>query len=160
MRPGGPGSAWARGSAVGDRVALRGPVGDFTPREGGAALHFVATGTGLAPLLPMLDRLGAARDNRPVRLWFGCRDRAADLATPALGEIRLPQDFGVLRCLTREKGEIGAGAFRGRVTDALRETAADFRDAEVYVAGRPHMVRDVEALAPALGGERVYAESF
>ena len=160
LRPDGPGAKWARACAIGDSVNLRGPIGDFVPREEGAAVHFVATGTGLAPVLPMIARLGATNDRRPVRLWFGCRERAVDLATPTLAEIRLPRDFGVLRCFSREKSGPREGEFAGRVTDALREANVDWRDAAFYVAGRPDMVRDVAELAPSLGAAHVYAEIF
>ena len=160
IRPSGPGSNWARGCAIGDGVALRGPVGEFVPRAGGEALNFVATGTGLAPMLPMIERLGAVNDPRPIRLWFGCRERSADLVTPALSDLRVPPDFSVVRCFSREPGAPNAGEFAGRVTDALSAANIDWTGADFYVAGRPDMVRDVAKLAQRLGAARVHAEMF
>jgi ferredoxin-NADP reductase len=67
--PGGAGSAYLLGLEVGAPVVFTGPWGTFTlARPADAEAVFVADGTGLAPIRPMLRRALAGPPAHPVRL--------------------------------------------------------------------------------------------
>lgn len=73
---GGRGVAWLFGLKVGDVLDFTGPFGTFTiDQPPDAELGFVAEGTGIAPIRPMLKRaLASAR--RKVHLIYAAADRA------------------------------------------------------------------------------------
>jgi ferredoxin-NADP reductase len=72
--PGGPGSGWLFGLAPGALVRFTGPWGTFTvDRAPEAEAVFVADGTGIAPIRPMLRRALATGGSRPVRLLYAAR---------------------------------------------------------------------------------------
>ncbi len=57
----------------GEILTVRGPGGDFWLREGGEKVVFIAGGSGLAPILGMLEEMERKGDRRPVTLLFGAR---------------------------------------------------------------------------------------
>lgn len=68
--PDGPGSAWLFARAPGDELTYTGPWGTFTLEHApDAEAVFVAIGTGIAPIRPMLRR-AAATASRPLRLLY------------------------------------------------------------------------------------------
>lgn len=77
-RTGGDGSRFIEHTPIGTRTQVELPLGDFTLNPGKRRQVFVATGTGLAPFLPMFTKL-----DRPAReqaiLLFGCRGTGDDL---------------------------------------------------------------------------------
>ncbi len=65
-------SQWlTRQARPGDRLILSGPMGSFYLRHGERPLLMLAGGTGLAPLLSMLETLQAQNSSRPVTLLYG-----------------------------------------------------------------------------------------
>jgi len=78
---GGRGVAWLFERRIGDTIDFTGPFGAFTiDQPPDAELGFVAEGTGIAPIRPMLKRaLGSARRN--VHLIYAAPDRAHILYT-------------------------------------------------------------------------------
>jgi ferredoxin-NADP reductase len=69
--PGGAGSQYLFGLRVGATIRLTGPWGSFTlDRAPEAEAVFIAHGTGVAPIRPMLHR-AAATASHPLRLLYG-----------------------------------------------------------------------------------------
>src|SRR3981189_1061067 len=76
--PGGKMSAYLAARAkTGDRLVLNGPFGSFYLRAPRRPIRFLAGGTGVGPILSMLEHLAArgAKD-QPVQLVYGVRDAA------------------------------------------------------------------------------------
>jgi ferredoxin-NADP reductase len=138
---GGDGSTWFRNAAVGDSLRIEGPMGRFALSGGEKSRVYVATGTGLAPLLPMVAQA-------PGQVVFGCRTPADDL-TKGLVE-------GAVVCCSRSSG----GAFSGRVTDYLATLKFDAEQTEFYLCGSPAMVADATKLLLGRGASAVYTESW
>lgn len=68
--PGGPGSGWLFALPLGGQLAFTGPWGVFTlERAPDAEAVFVAIGTGIAPIRPMLHRASSSA-TRPLRLLY------------------------------------------------------------------------------------------
>src|SRR3982074_3065912 len=76
--PGGKMSAYLEAKAkTGDRLLLNGPFGSFYLRAPRRAILFLAGGTGVGPILSMLEHLAARGANdQPVQLVYGVRDDA------------------------------------------------------------------------------------
>jgi len=74
--PGGACAAWLFDRAAGDVLEFTGPFGAFTlDRTPGCELVFIAEGTAIAPIRPMIQRALAHRPAYPVRLLYAA-DRA------------------------------------------------------------------------------------
>jgi NAD(P)H-flavin reductase len=159
---GGGGFGWKslQSAALGGELRLRGPVGDFTLRESGRSVVFVATGTGIAPMLPMLEHIANSQPQTSVVLFFGSRHRGESLLTECLKTLPRLKQFRTIHCLSAEETAEQHGECAGRVTDGLRAAELDWANSDLYVAGNPEMVRDVCALAFERGATAVYAEHY
>lgn len=77
--PGGAGSAWMFDRKIGDVIDFSGPFGAFTlDRAPEAETIFIAEGTGIAAIRPMLKRLTIGPLTYPVSLLYGA-DRTEHL---------------------------------------------------------------------------------
>lgn len=75
--PGGPGSHYLFGLSRGASVRFTGPWGTFALEQQPAAeCVFIADGTGIAPIRPMLRRALATRTTHPLRLHYAAADPA------------------------------------------------------------------------------------
>jgi CDP-4-dehydro-6-deoxyglucose reductase len=75
--PGGPGSAYLFGLHVGATLRFTGPWGTFTlERPPNAECVFIADGTGIAPIRPMVHRALTRQAPHPIRLHYAARSRA------------------------------------------------------------------------------------
>jgi CDP-4-dehydro-6-deoxyglucose reductase, E3 len=69
--PNGPGSAWMYERKVGDLLDFTGPFGAFTLEHAAdREIVFIAEGTAIAPIRPMLHRALAQCSNHPVYLLY------------------------------------------------------------------------------------------
>ena len=141
------------GIAVGDELALTGPYGSFTLKDGHVLpVVCVAGGAGMAPILSMLRHMSETASTRPVRFYYGART-AADLFY--LDEIaRTRKGFDGLRVRGLPVGIAGRADARtrstveeGNVTDVVARHEADIARTEVYLCGPPPMVDAALALA-------------
>lgn len=153
-RTGGMGSRFAEGAEPGARTIVELPLGGFALADSGHRRLFVATGTGIAPMLAMFAR---ARDLEGDTLVFGCRDEREDLTRG----FEAPMPGRVLRCLSRQETP---ETFHGRVTDFLDgpglgpEMLPDLTD--VYLCGSAAMVAEVRSILERKGYDRVFTEPY
>lgn len=163
-RTGGLGSRFAAEAALGTRTVIEGPMGRYTLSNGSRRAVFVATGTGLAPFLPMFEQLARVGTLARATLYFGCRTLADDITSQAAA---LPGN--VVLCLSQDNGEIRANksqgaqsprTFQGRVTDALAECDIDPEGTDFYLCGSGAMVADTAALLARSGARHVFTESY
>ena len=74
--PGGRASPYLLGLPLGAEVRFTGPWGTFIlDRAPEAEAVFIADGTGIAPIRPMLRRALASRTRHPLRLLYGAESR-------------------------------------------------------------------------------------
>ncbi|WP_374318624.1 2Fe-2S iron-sulfur cluster-binding protein [Aquabacterium sp.] len=132
---------------AGQTVVVDGPLGQFTLRADTTPLLMVAGGSGLAPILAILQ--GAVNDQvpRPVRLLFGARSER-DLY--ALEDIHALADrwaaaFEFIPVLSEPEPDSGWSGARGLVTAHLANQLTPTPQA--YLCGPPAMV---DAAAQAL----------
>ncbi len=162
--PGGLMSEYLRGCArAGDRVEIEGPLGAFILHPGRGTRVFVAGGTGLAPILAMLDAIRRGSGPRPkMLLSFGC---ASERAFFYRDEIELRQwwmpELSV-RLSADQVDNPASGLIRGTPVDALGAEPIDDPEAAAYVCGPPPMIEAARRRLAELGmpPERIYAERF
>lgn len=153
-RTGGRGSQFIENADTGTSTVVELPLGGFGLADSDRRRLFIATGTGIAPMLAMFAQApGIEHDT----LLFGCRRRDEDLTTL----IESPMPGRVLRCLSREEEP---DTFRGRVTDALAELAGDLRleprCTDVYLCGSAAMVSDTRRLLELAGYSSIFTEPY
>lgn len=147
----GAGSHFVESAPVGQRLRVELPLGSFsaTTTEERRRL-FIATGTGLAPFIPIF----AQGIHNSDFLFFGAKTRAEDLTT--LIDDPLPQ---TLHCISREKVD-GPGLHFGRVTSALSKAEVDWPNTEAYICGSAAMVADTVATLQRLGAAHIHTEPY
>ncbi|MFO0556434.1 MAG: fatty acid desaturase [Polyangiales bacterium] len=139
--PGGALSSFVNDRDVrGESLTIEGPNGDFWLRDGEEPVLMVAGGSGLAPILAMLEDAHAKGASRSVTLVFGAReerdlyalDRIEALARGWRGALRF------VPVLSHERADSAWTGARGWVTDALASLIEP--GASAYLCGPPAMI--------------------
>ncbi|MCY1281878.1 Benzoate 1,2-dioxygenase electron transfer component [compost metagenome] len=164
LLPGGAMSSFLEEKAKADDVlTLSGPYGAFFLREEKKrAPHiFVAGGTGLAPILSMIDSLRQGSGRKPpMLLSFGCANPDALFS---LEDIELRQQWlptlEARICVDREPTE---GLHHGSPVSALREGDVTSPDTVAYLCGPQPMIDAATARLIELGVDpaNIFAEQF
>ncbi|MBL0421875.1 CDP-6-deoxy-delta-3,4-glucoseen reductase [Ramlibacter sp. AW1] len=114
----------------GELLRLRGPLGSFHLREDSdRPIVFLASGTGIAPILSMIGDAALRASNRSMRLYWGGR-READLYLPA------PPGVPFVPVLSEQEGP----GRTGFVHAAVMQDLPDLSGHDVYACGAPAMV--------------------
>lgn len=133
---------------VGREVEVEGPFGDFWLRKSGAPILMIAGGSGLAPILSMLEQARAEGITRSITVLFGARrqrdlyalERFAELERAFEGRLRF------VPILSDAQGDNDWQGARGLVTEAIDAHLEP--GAHAYLCGPPAMVdAAVEMLA-------------
>ena len=164
LLPGGAMSSWLEGGAKPDDVVkIKGPYGAFFLREDHRhAKHiFVAGGTGLAPVLSMVDGIRQWGGRKPpMLLSFGC---AVPEALFCLDELELRRQW-LPTLETRISVDRGAqgDVLSGSPVAALREGDVPDADTVAYLCGPQPMIDAATRRLIELGvpPEHIYSEQF
>lgn len=146
LLPTGPGSDWFRALAPGDRMRFTGPMGFFVLDLAHAGdVVLAATGTGIAPLLPMLDELLERPESGRLALLWGLRHEQ-DRHWQGELEERVTRAAGRLAVtVTLSQGGPGWGGARGRLGPLLYPLLPSLRAPTFYLCGNGAMIREVKA---------------
>jgi NAD(P)H-flavin reductase/ferredoxin len=141
--PGGKVGAYLeRALAPGTAMRIFGPFGHFgfSANDWRPSLC-VAGGTGLAPIHAILDDAFARADKRPIRFFFGARNRHELYCTDRLrGWVERAPSFQFIPVLSDEPADSGWTGERGLVTDVVARAIDDPFGLEAYVCGPPAMI--------------------
>lgn len=155
----------AREIEVGSVVEVRGPFGDahwddvHIAKQG--PLLLLAGGTGLAPILSVLD--AALRDGVPpqqIHVYHGVRSERDLYAGDQLWAASKQQGFKFTPVYSQEAGT--GGARSGNLHEVVAGDYPSLVSASIYTAGPPPMVDAVKHLSKTLGADatRVRADAF
>lgn len=146
---------------VGDPVEVRGPFGDaYWAGIRSTRLMLLAGGTGMAPILSVLDAaLRAGQPTQSIDLYHGVRTEQDLYLKEVLQRRAREHNIRFVPVFTDGK----AGSDRnGHLHEALARDVADFSDTCIHVAGPPPMVDAVTDLAVKRGAppDRIRADAF
>ena len=142
---------------VGDPINIKGPKGKFLLQPDGRRALFVASGTGLAPFISMIETLRGRNQTRDIVLLHGVsyehdlawRDQLTELANG--GEFPLRY----VGTVSRPQGSPDWAGHTGRVEtifeEQLDEHGLTAENTTMYLCGNPEMVSAVEGIATERG---------
>lgn len=149
---------------LGEVVTVEGPQGDFWLRPGDAPLLMMAGGSGLAPILAMLEAEAASGANRPVTLLFGARQQRDLYALERISRVEQAWSgpFRFIPVLSEADGDAAWRGERGLVTESLQRHLPNVSPAHAYLCGPPGMVDAATSLlrAQGLAAEHIHADRF
>jgi NAD(P)H-flavin reductase/ferredoxin len=161
--PGGQFSSLVNDADVlGRSVHVEGPEGNFWLRPGAEPILFVAGGSGLAPILAILEEAVASRVSRSATLLFGAREEQDLYALDAIQSIaqRWHGTFQFVPVLSAVGEDSTWTGKRGFVTEAIPELLEN--DAHVYLCGPPVMIDGALGLLEELSvpSKHIYFDRF
>lgn len=151
---GGIGSEFFKALRIGDELPFTGPMGFFVNELAHAGdVVYVATGTGVAPMLPMIEEVLARPETGRVFLFWGLRNQD-DVFWH--GELQALADrnprFVFQIYLSQPRS--GWSKNPGYVTGPVVELLPNLKSPTFYLCGNGHMIRDVKAQLTSRGVER------
>ena len=165
--PGGEFTGWLFSkNRVGDPVTLRGPYGDFCLRPPRDRLLCIAGGSGLAPIIALIEQGINDKRTDPCVVLFGAKtqndlyyiERLDELANQWLGE------FQLIPILSEEPSESNWQGARGLVTEQLKSVTGrhGFVSDQAYLCGPPAMIDAAIAQLVHLNmpQENIYFDKF
>jgi ferredoxin-NADP reductase len=153
--PGGVASDFFVNLPLGSEVEMTGPHGFFVlaPQHPGDVV-FAATGTGLGPVLPMLDELRRRNETgrRQIHVYWGLRQES-DLFVP--DEVQAVCDAAGATLLTylSQPSPAWTGR-RGRITRPVLDQVPSLTAPTFYLVGNGAMISEVKAALVASGVDR------
>jgi ferredoxin-NADP reductase len=146
---------WER--KVGDPINIKGPKGKFLLQDDDRRCLFVASGTGLAPFMSMIETLRDRGQSRQIALLHGAsydHDLAWRDHLTALEESgELPLRY--VATISRPQASPGWNGCTGRVETILESQleahGLDAGNATLYLCGNPEMITAVDEIATRRG---------
>jgi ferredoxin-NADP reductase len=151
--PGGVATDYFLRMHPGTEVPMTGPHGFFvlsTQHPGDVV--FGATGTGVAPVLPMLDELRARGEPGRRLLYWGLRQESDLFVVPEVEALCRASATDLYIHLSRP-GEAWRG-LRGRITAPILAALPDLTAPTFYLVGNGHMISELKSKLVAAGIDR------
>ncbi|MFA9216162.1 MAG: FAD-binding oxidoreductase, partial [Sphingomonadaceae bacterium] len=147
---------------VGEAVEVEGPHGDFWLRAAESPLLLAAGGSGLAPILAMLQDAADKGVQRPVTLLFGAQQQRDLYALDQIAALaqRWPTRFTFVPVLSDAQQDSQWQGRRGMVDSQIAALLP--AGAQAYLCGPPPMVDACSATLLSLGvaPDQIYADRF
>ena len=149
-------------AAVGTEIVLEGPYGDFYQRSGDEPMVCIAGGSGLAPVLSMLEDAVNNNCKRSVVFLFGARSQKDLYCLDAIEKIgsNWAGDFKFVPVLSEEPEDSDWTGARGFVTTVMEEHCGT--DSQLYMCGPPPMIDAAmdEAKKMGIDEKNVFFDKF
>ncbi len=161
-KPMGVGSQKAIEMQVGETIDAIGCNGQFLVVNNDRPKTFVASSTGLAPFVPMVEQILNINPDQKIQIFFGAFNPNDDFTYYFFQNT--PQ-VELISCYDDMNGKDGtqeqtATKQLGRVTDIIPKLVQDLPSSDFYICGNPFMVKATEDLLRSLGVETIYMEKF
>lgn len=125
---------------VGDKLQVEGPSGDFHLRESDAPMICIAGGSGLAPVISILEDAVNKKVDRDLVMFFGARTEQDLYALDKVEAIkqRWEGDFEFIPVLSEEAEDSSWQGARGFITEHLKAQCTP--EHQIYMCGPPPMI--------------------
>ncbi len=175
-RPGGIGSQYAQNCKVGDTVKALGPSGKFNLVKSQNSRVFVATSTGLAPFIPMINNI-RKDSNEKIFVYFGVKSIEDNFAYSLLNSIpnlelnvcveldpttKDSKDNSKLDCNLNNnfKQKVQQGFVTGYLDSKLKTHEFEPNLTDFYLCGNPMMIEAVKEILTKQGANNIYEEKY
>ena len=133
-----------------DILRFEGPFGTFSLRKNSKKnVIFIATGTGIAPILSMIESMSDKKSDKDIFIFWGAQ-YARDLYIDPRKKMNSIKYFPVL---SREEKN---NYYYGYVQDALINSNIDLKKSCIYACGSENMIKDTLQLLIKNNYERKY----
>ena len=139
--PNGEVSNWfVHESKLGDKVQLEGPSGDFHLRESDTPMICIAGGSGLAPVISILEDAINRKVDRDLVMYFGARTEQDLYALDKIEKIEQDWegDFEFIPVLSEESEDSSWQGARGFITEHFKSQCES--EHQIYMCGPPPMI--------------------
>lgn len=159
VKPNGDASKYFLASNINDIVEILLPMGDFILQTSQAPMLLVASGTGIAPMIPMYNQIlkRAGSFLHDAYLVWGIRYLADDYLDKYISP-----NSNIIRCISKPEQELPLNYHTGRVTTILPtlNLPRDIKEYECYLCGSKDMIVDTTTLLQTLGCTKIYSERY
>ncbi|MFC4990191.1 ferredoxin--NADP reductase [Saliphagus infecundisoli] len=158
----GTASVYMHDREPGDEIEIEEVSGNLHVRDLDRDAAFLATGTGITPIYPML-RQYAREGGGTARLVFGERDQEHLIFRESLDQIRAEHpNLSVEYVLSDREDDRAWNGRTGHVQEHLPEAIEGLDDPACYVCGVPEMVVETEELLDDEGidDDAIYTEGW
>ncbi len=123
----------------GDQFHVRGPFGKFLLEENQNEYVFLATGTGIAPLISMIRTLLAHGNTKPITLYFGFRFPSQYMYQEEIESMQ-KKYTNFKANIIASKPDAQWKYHAGHIQDTLKNhTTNDKKKVRVYICGKPEV---------------------
>ncbi|MFH0969916.1 MAG: FAD-dependent oxidoreductase [Candidatus Diapherotrites archaeon] len=131
--------------SVGDKILVKGPFGKFNLNESAPEYVFLATGTGIAPLISMIRTLVTSGKKIPISLYFGFRFPSQFMYADELA--LLQQSYPHFKCIPIvSRPDEKWKHKKGHIQDVLKDYSSPLKQkALVYICGKPQVAEELAA---------------
>ncbi|NVM97295.1 benzoate 1,2-dioxygenase electron transfer component BenC [Arthrobacter sp. SDTb3-6] len=140
---------------VGDAINFTGPMGSFFLREPKRTSLLLAGGTGLAPLLAILEKLSGMSNPHPVHLIYGVNTDTDLVEIDVLEDYRARIEGFTFDTVVGDPAS--SAEKKGYVTNHFQPHHLADGDVDIYLCGPPPMV---EGVRRHLEGEGIKPQNF
>lgn len=128
---------------VGDSVLVKGPFGKFLLDETAPEYVFLATGTGIAPLISMIRTLLSKNVRVPITLYFGFRFPSQFMYREEL-EMLVKKHPNFKMEIIASRPDAGWKYHKGHLQDALAQYSSPrLKQTKVYICGKPEIAEEL-----------------
>lgn len=145
---------------VGDEVKIKAPFGVFTLKPEDKKRIFVATGTGLAPMMSYLRKMDETKFLDST-LFFGFKTETVFLFKEELEALKKKRKNFDLQSIASEPSS-GSNVKKGFVQELINKYSftEPKDDYGIYICGNPAMCEQVKELLLSLGFKRIFFEKY
>lgn len=146
----------------GDHLQVRGPFGVFGIKDAFDEIVFVATGTGIAPLMSMIRSLLEDGEKKPIRLFFGFKKPSKFLYESELAELKKRHSNFSVEIICSREPTPKTGKM-GHVQELLeRQKWIPAKNVHFFICGTPQAVPQIVELIRSKGfpAERIHFEQW
>ena len=145
----------------GDTAYINGPYGEFYYHEDDGPMILAGAGTGMAPLMSILQHMADKDIRRETLFFFGAKTRDDLFLLDKIKEFEEKLNLKFIPALSREESPEWKGE-RGRVPQAIEKYIEDGKNYSAYLCGSPAMIDSiVEALVKKnVPADKIYYDKF